>query len=1349
MKFCTFRLPMTLLLNRFLLFFGLLLPTAAAAQYRFIENKGQWVDSVNFKVDIPGGACYIEASGFLFDLHDQEMVNAVFAAHTGNSNPLSLPQVLQQHAYRVIFAGGNTGEPVAEKSFDTAYSYYIGNDPAKWASGAKGYERIRYPSIQPGIDALVYGKNNLKYDFIVSAGADPLAIALRYEGVQPKLDRSGNVVLKTAVGQVIETKPFAYQIIGGKLEQVACEYVVKGQEVRFKLGNYRTDLELVIDPELVFSTYTGSTADNFGYTATFDSEGHLYSGSTVFETGYPITIGAYQSVWGGGVGAGTLAGTDIGISKFSLDGTTLIYSTYLGGAGDELPHSLITDANGELYVFGTTGSANFPTTTGAFQNSFMGGEATLLGGIGVSYPNGADIIISRLSPSGNALLASTYVGGSNNDGTNTSAQLLFNYADEVRGEIELTIDGDIAIGSCTFSPNFPIPGNAAQPTKGTGEDGIFFTMNPSLTALLSGTFFGGNGNDAIYSIDLADDGSATVAGGTNSTNLPTTPGAFQPNFAGGTTDGFIANISAQATAIATATYYGSNLYDQIYFVERDAFDAPYIYGQTRAPGSSFISNAGYGVPNSGMLLSKFSPDLETRTWSTVFGTGSGNPSLSPTAFSVDICNRIYLSGWGGAVNQPNGGFTTGLPVTDDALQSTTDGSDFYFLVIDGDASALTFASFYGGGTSAEHVDGGTSRFDRSGKIYQAVCAGCGSNDDFPIFPPNALSPTNNSFNCNLGVAKIDFDLPLVLANFTASESCAPDSTYFTNASEIFSGSNASYTWFFPNGDTSAEINPAYVFPGPGTYEVTLAVDDPESCNLQDSFTQTVTVLPELILSVADTVFSCSPGDLEIVALTQETATFFLWASDPSFTQIISQGATDSILTINPAQAQTIYLRVSNGFCEIAEPVFLAPLPQLTLSTVSQTLCALDSIDISFTLSAGGQAESTVWSPESIVADGQGTATVTIFTAQSALIEVDVVTTFGCELSASAVLNVFPILLNTPADQLICENETILLTANSFGTAEIFQWSSTPDFTDILNAPGDSSITVKPSELTYYFIRVTNGPCVLTDSVGVSLLSTSTTVSADSFICAGDSLQLFVFNNLPEVPLTHIWQPESLILSGQNTSSVLVSVSETSTFDVLSTSAEGCTTENSITVFTSQLGFAAVDAIANPTAINQGQSSELTALPLNPDYSYQWTPPSGLSNAASANTTATPDSTTTYFIQITDFDTRGFCQKSDSVTIFVFEEICGEPSIFLPNAFSPNGDGENDILLLRGGNISSMHLAIHDRWGDLVFETRNQNTGWDGTYKGKLAAPAVFVFYLDVVCGDGQEFSKKGNVTLLR
>lgn len=1314
-------------------------------QHRFIENKGQWPADALYGTSVPNGRVYLEKNALTFDLFDEETVQAVFGGHRGEK-PIKPPKELDCHAYKLILEGSaSDGVNIEGKDpFETKYAFYLSGREGK---NAKAFHSVIYTDIYPSIDLKIHSRENLKYDFIVKPGGHPEDISLRYDGVKPELKRSGELLISTAVGQVMESAPFAYQVIDGAIVRIDCAFKISEGSIVFDLGSYDQEYDLIIDPELIFSTYSGSLTDNFGYTATFDIDGHLYSGSTAFGTQYPITMGAYQAGWAGGVGAGSIVGTDMAISKFNLEGTDLEYSTYLGGSGDELPHSLITDSAGVLYILGTTGSNNFPVTDDAVQTEFQGGSPTLLGGIGIDYNQGADIVVSALSADGQDLLASTYIGGTGNDGTNTAQFLKYNYADEVRGEIELDIAGNILVGSCTASEDFPVTSGALQTVKGVGQDGVFFALNPSMTELLASTFIGGNGGDAVYSIYFAPDGTVSLGGGTTSSDLPIPEGAFQPDNAGGNADGFIITIDEFAQDILNGTYWGTDAYDQVYFVERDGEGSPHVFGQTESTGSSLLFNADYGEPGQGMFVSKLGNNLETAAWSTTFGNQTGTPPLSPVAFAVDICSRIYLSGWGGSVNSQ--GNTFGLEVTGDALQSTTDGSDFYFMVLDGDADGLTFASFYGGNLSAEHVDGGTSRFDRGGKIYQAVCAGCGGNDDFPIAPPNALSPTNNSPNCNLGVAKIDFDLPLVLAGFEAEDVCLPSPVSFINTSETFSEGDPSYQWTFPNGDQSTEENPEFLFEEPGVYEVELIITDPLACNLADTLVQTVEVFSEIQLDVPDQIISCDSSTFEIEALTGGTGTFFTWAEDLNFTEIILEGETDSILNYTATGPTTIYLEVDNGLCNEIRPIFLGPPIDVELSFTDTLLCNVDTIDISFEVVNGWNPEDILWIPQDLVISGQGSPTATFVITEPFNISVLVENEFGCVDGPKATIESYDISLDAPSDTLLCTNDPLLLTANSFGTALEFLWSDDPDFGSILNPSGDSTISVNPGSIAFYYVQVDNNGCTLTDTVAVSLLEAGTSITPNQYICFGDTATIFVTNDFPGSNLTHEWEPDELILSGAGTALIQAIITEPVTFTVVSTTEDGCTVENQSTVIPSPLGGETVEAMAEPSVLTTGETSQLSVIPINEEYFYQWEPPDFLSNPFLNNPTSTPEETITYVVTITDIDDAGICQKSDTVVIQVFDAFCGSPNIFVPNAFTPNGDGENDLVLVRGGGITDLKFSIYNRWGEEVFYTEDQSVGWDGTYKGDVAEPAVFVYYLEAVCDDGQTYFEKGNITLIR
>ncbi len=1147
----------------------------------FVENLGQWPQQVQYRAAAADAVVWCGNGSLVIDRFDAAALRTLHAGDPAQYRP-DASRVIRHHALRLHFPGA-TG-PVAHEGIGLQpgrFNYFLGNDPAKWASNARSFSGVKQRGLYPGIDLQVYRAGAVvKYDLVLAPGADPSVVRVAYEGAHGLKLRDGKLVVGTALGDLVEEIPLAYQVRNGERVPVDCRYALKGGVASLVLGKYDPRLELVIDPVISFSSYSGSTADNFGYSATFDEFGYLYSGSSAFGQGYPTTLGAYDLTWNGGAGNQNV-GTDIALSKWDTTGSFLVWSTYLGGNGDDLPHSLIVNPAGELIMLGTSGSSNFPSTPGAFQGNFAGGTFYMPQGIGTRYPQGTDMVLSRLSADGSQLLASTYIGGSGNDGLNNSQALLFNYADEMRGEVELAANGNILVASTTQSTDFPTTPGAYRTYNAGGHDAVLFEFDPGLTTLQWSTYFGGTASDAAYSIEVGTNGELYITGGTNSTNLPTTPGAVNTAFNGGRADAFVAKFNSNGSSLLASTYYGSNQYDQFYFVGLDHASDVYLFGQTSAAAGDLISGASYFVSTGGQMITKMNGALQQALWSSrsgaLSGTGVGQPNISPTAFLVDYCDKIYISGWGSPIY---GTLTTnGLPVTPDAFQSTTDGRDFYLAVFDINMSGLSYATYFGGGTSYEHVDGGTSRFDKRGRVYGAVCAGCGHNNDFPT-TPGALSSTNNSFNCNLGVFKFDFQPPLVTAGLAAPpQLCAGSSVPFTN----LSSTAVAWHWDFGDGNTSNAQAPAHTYDAPGLYWVKLTASNPGACNGQD---------------------------------------------------------TDSLL-VN-------------------------------------------------------------------------------------------------------ILPAAPLLQPMPAINLCGPTDSLLLVASAMGTANQWQWSSNAAFTDTLNATeADSAFWLSPVLPGTYHVRARRAwGCPAMGQVEVTASLTEVAISPDVSICADDTATVSLTGLEPGSTIH--WAPSEQVISGQGTGSVQVAPEHALWISAVVTSPTGCTWSDSTWVQISLMPGSNVTATVDQPIVLPGTVVHLLATPAS-GVSYSWQPANAVSNPHIAGPTASVAATTTFTVTVSD----GICTAVAQVTVKVHELVCGDPDVFVPDAFTPNGDGNNDQLLVRGRHVAAMDLKIFDRWGEVVFATTDQSKGWDGSYKGKPVDPAVYVYWLKAKCVDGQEYFHKGNVTVIR
>ncbi|HMG92562.1 MAG TPA: PKD domain-containing protein [Chryseolinea sp.] len=817
---------------------------------KYIENKNQWPDEVDFSARVPGGRMFIQPGRFVYNFIDEGRLEELhLGTHSRSDGEASSHNREKINGRTVVvqFNGANSAAtPMRFGQSVEYYNYFLGNDSCKWASRAYAYNGFIYQSFYEGIDLKVYSEgSNVKYDFIVAPGANPGLIDFAYDGIESlSIDNAGDLTADASLTMMREKKPVAFQYIDGSKVVIACTYVIKNGHVQFSFPEgYDPCYELVIDPLLIFSTYSGSTADNWGSTATPGEHGRLYSAGVTNEAmlggQFPATPGVFQPYYGGIY--------DVGILKYDSSGQHLLYATYLGGTESESPESLVMNSSEELLVLGATSSSDFPTTVSAFDRVYNGGVEADDEYIVIPFRQGSDIFISKINREGDRLLSSTYLGGNQNDGMIPHWGVLDkNYGDMLRGDIITDDDNNVYISSVTGSSNFPAINGIDLTFNGGPIDAVAAKFNPTLSTLVWSTYLGGSGSDAALSIKIDQSKNIYLAGGTTSSNFPTTSGTYQPAIAGGA-DGWIAKMSNSGDNLYNVTFTGTESFDQVYFVDLNESGEVYVYGQTS--GDFPVTPGVYSNPNSGQFIQKFSSSLNTLIFSTVIGSGSGIPDISPTAFLVNECNNLYLSGWGGGVNigtlhwQSN---TIGMPITDDAFQKTTSGSDFYFMVLTDDGSQFLYGTYLGGTQSNTHVDGGTSRFDKSGIVYHAVCSGCRTSpfspsySDFPT-TAGAWSASNNSDNCNNAAFKFDlsslkarlqsnstrFDLPGL------SKVCMPDKIVFQNLST----GGETYEWDMGDGTKLTKVDTAFIvhqYLATGRYTVSLKAIDKGTCKVKDS-----------------------------------------------------------------------------------------------------------------------------------------------------------------------------------------------------------------------------------------------------------------------------------------------------------------------------------------------------------------------------------------------------------------------------------------------------------------------------------------------------------------------------------
>ncbi|MBL7825014.1 MAG: gliding motility-associated C-terminal domain-containing protein, partial [Saprospiraceae bacterium] len=323
---------------------------------------------------------------------------------------------------------------------------------------------------------------------------------------------------------------------------------------------------------------------------------------------------------------------------------------------------------------------------------------------------------------------------------------------------------------------------------------------------------------------------------------------------------------------------------------------------------------------------------------------------------------------------------------------------------------------------------------------------------------------------------------------------------------------------------------------------------------------------------------------------------------------------------------------------------------------------------------------------------------------------------------------------------VCSDTPVTVTASGTGTNYV--WSNSPTFNPVLSVT--TTLTVNPIVNGTYYVRASDGSqCVALDSIWIN--NGTVHIEAEPAvrkICEGEDTELVVTNLDAEDQLTYVWSPNL-----PNTPNQVVTPSTETTYHVTVTNQFGCTDDTNFLVSVVTVG---VDAeVTGPDTICPGQLTTLLATPSGNGsfFSFDWSPADGLNDPTIQNPTASPTQDQVYTVTVT---TDNECTATDEVIVYFISSECLEPYIFVPKAFTPNNDSNNDFFIVRGVNIKELEFVVWDRWGEKVYYTNDPNAqGWDGTFKGKELTPDSYAWYLRATCGNGAVYEKKGDVTLLK
>lgn len=853
----------------------------------FIENKNQWPSQVLFMTESGSLQTFIEKNGFTHRLWD---ANDLLLLHnSGVTRDLKTQEVVKSHVFKTEWLGANFNSYQPKLQQPAYYNYFLGNQ-STWSSAVNSYGSVDFFNVYPLTDVKLYSvKGCLKYDIVLHPGASIEQIKLQFKHVDGLKVTNGKLAIHTSAGTITEQIPEAYQMVEGKKIKLQCFYILGEQNrVSFKIaGNVNPLYDVIIDPVLVISSYSGTQSYSFGLGAIPDEKGNIYSYGLNLTKFYPATAGAVQTMFNGG-------SLDAVISKFNSEGTAKIFSTFIGGNKNEYIINCQV-VGSELAIFGRTNSDTFPVIKNGFMNK----------------PGGyTDYFVVKTDTSGKTLLAGTYVGGSRNEAASSAAvsivlQNKFYGLTPEYGKMIMDKNGEVYFTGSTYSCNYPVtPGAIKQFCDSSNYGEMVVTkLNKTLSQVVWSTYLGSDFGDAGGSITLGSNGSVYCAGNTTGNNFQTTPGVIFPSKIK-PTDMVIVKLNASNGMLQASTYLGFNGQDGVMDIALDNQNNVYVAGINNYPVSVTVTPGTYNSTNGNIIFYKISPNLDQLYKVARFGNLSNVFNLEIDAFNVDSCGNIYFGGFGG----------TGLPTTSDALKTSAAEADIYVGVFNPDFSSLKYATYYGGG-DVDHDDGGFSYFDKRGVFYHGIC----TNKQFPV-TSGAYSQFAVIDTVQVGVNDPQFSdafMKMDIKTFVNASSSLggelrsckdPITATFIAATNqgtvsivVGDGSPAVYTNSLVHTYNNYGIYTAYV----------IAEGDTNTCNHSDTIRTLIKYGPPPADALADSTNNCFGVTDALDA--GNYGSVYLWSTG------------DSKQIISPYSSGIYYVSIDNGYCAITDSSYITML----------------------------------------------------------------------------------------------------------------------------------------------------------------------------------------------------------------------------------------------------------------------------------------------------------------------------------------------------------------------------------------------------------------------------------------
>ncbi len=662
-------------------------PRYNQAPLTFEENRGQTDPQVKFLSRAKGYTAFLTASGVVLSVRPKEVVKPA------GKPAVSMKQrkVSSSSAVEFRLVGSANAMTVGEAPQAGRVNYFIGNDPKQWRTNVPTFGRVRYKSIYPGIDLIYYGNHRqLEYDFVVAPHADPDSIQFQVKGAkQVQVSSEGNLIVKMSDGELHFQSPTVYQESNGLRVPLQGEYAMKSPtRVGFHIPSFDPGMPLIIDPVLVYSTYLGGSGDDQPTGIAVDSQGSVYVTGYTDSTDFPLaSLGSLPP------------GSDhVFVAKFDSSGSNLVYADYIGGNSQDYGYALAIDSANEVYVTGSTASSDFPTV-----NAYQG-----------TYPGSFNAFLTKISSDGSSLLYSTYLGGNGSD---------------IPSRVAIDNLSNAFVTGDTSSTNFPVA-NAYQSTASPNQGGVYGTygfltkFSPDGSSLIFSTYLGGSSNmslgcgtpdcwpqpvSSVTGLALDSSGNAYLAGTTNTYDFPTTSGAYL------TTDtttqnssvGFVSKISASGNLGYSTYFYESFGFTDVTGVAVDSTGSAYITGLAFSDGTFPITSTSICDPSASgsacsyAFVTKFDASASSLAYSTFLGA---NNYAVPAAIVLDQNNDAYV-----LATTSSDSFATV-----NGIEPYAGGNDLLLVEIDPAAGSQLFATYLGGSTDENAA---AMAIDAAGNLY--------------------------------------------------------------------------------------------------------------------------------------------------------------------------------------------------------------------------------------------------------------------------------------------------------------------------------------------------------------------------------------------------------------------------------------------------------------------------------------------------------------------------------------------------------------------------------------------------------------------------------------------------------